>query len=35
MIKFIKEFWNKLGDSEKLLTIYAVALAILILIATN
>ena len=35
MVKYIKRFWNTLGDSEKLMAIYLVAMAILILIATN
>lgn len=35
MVKYIKQFWNTLGDSEKLMAIYLVAMAILILIATN
>ncbi len=35
MIKYIKQYWNTLGDSEKLMVIYLVAMAILILIATN
>jgi len=34
MIKYIKKFWNTFGDSEKLLTVYLIALAILVLIAT-
>lgn len=35
MLKYIKQFWNTLGDSEKLMAIYLVALAILFLLATN
>ena len=35
MVKYIKQFWNTLGDSEKLMAIYLVAIGILILIATN
>lgn len=34
MVKLIKRVWNTLGDSEKLLTIYLIALFILVLIAT-
>jgi len=35
MIKYIKEFWKTLGPTEKLLTLYLVSIAVLILIATN
>ena len=35
MVKYIKRFWNTLGDSEKLMALYVIAMAILILIATN
>ncbi len=35
MKKYIKEFWDTLGDSEKLMTIYLIAIAILILITAN
>jgi len=35
MVKYIKRFWNTLGDSEKLMAIYLVAISILILIATK
>ena len=35
MIKYIKEFWSKLGPTEKLMTIYLVVISIIILIATN
>ena len=35
MVKYIKQFWNTLGDSEKIMTIYLIALAILFLLATN
>lgn len=35
MVKYIKLFWNTLGDSEKLLAIYLLALAVLVLIATT
>jgi hypothetical protein len=35
MIKYIKRYWNTLGDSEKILTIYLIAMAIFVLVATN
>ena len=35
MVKYIKRFWNVLGDSEKLMIIYVIAMFILLLIGTN